>query len=300
MSDDPSIPSDTLSDSVDRTSESLPLSTMGTVPVRSRPLWPLRMALLGPTRRSRPSRQGRTASVTGTAELAAPHQAARPGIGEFAGGDDLLPVDQGGDVAVRTLDEPSRMAGEVGDLFGVKQTEVVVVDDVEIGLSARLDHAPIPKAVELGGIAGETPHRRFQGEAIAAGAVSGPIADEVGGHAGVTDQADVGPPVTEALHRQRVAHHLRQPVIGVASEVQQWQQQELPAVGSKEGVVADLPGIATLASCHRTDAAVGGGLVVEITAKREESVEAATTDLVHGEGTTVVRWVLEDGRPNLW
>lgn len=159
-------------------------------------------------------------------QLGPPYQPARSGIGELAIGEDLLTIHQGGHIAFRPLYESAGPAGKVTDLFGLKQAEAFVIDDVEIGLAAWLDDSSVPESVELGRIMGETSDRCLQVKALASSPISRPVADEVRGHTGVADQSDVCPAIAKTLDRHRITHHLGKPIVRVIPEVQQWQQQE--------------------------------------------------------------------------
>src|SRR5712671_3700995 len=101
-------------------------------------------------------------------------KASWPAVGELTVGDDGLAEHQRFDIAIGPLNEPSRAAGQIPHLLGVVQTQVVQVDEIDVGAPARLQYTAITEAVEVGRIAGEPMHGRLQRDPRAARAVTHP------------------------------------------------------------------------------------------------------------------------------
>ena len=108
------------------------------------------------------------------------------------------------------------------------------------------------------------------------------MGEEVGGHARVADHGGVCAAVAEPLDAHGVEHHVVEPVVGAAPEVEQRAQEELTAVGAEEEVVHDFPRIASSAGGDGCDAPVGRRLVLELVTEGKEVGEELVGHTVEG------------------
>ena len=83
-----------------------------------------------------------------------------------------------------------------------------MVDHVDVADHARLERAPVAEAVQAGGVVGLLLHDPLERQALAPGAVAGPVGEHERGLRGVADHAAVRATVGEAEGRPRVQQHL--------------------------------------------------------------------------------------------
>src|SRR5512143_1089141 len=115
------------------------------------------------------------------------YDATREFVGELAPTGDDATGNDGGEIAIGTLDQPSRAAGQVVGSLGFVQTQCVVVDDVEVAFVAGRDEATIIEPIELRGLTRLLVDDELERESLAACAIARPMRDHRRGNARVAD-----------------------------------------------------------------------------------------------------------------
>ena len=106
------------------------------------------------------------------------------------------------------MDQTSATGRQVVDHLGIDQGQCIEVDDVQIGLVPRRDHASIVEAVQPSGILGHLMHRELEREGGSLGAVATHVGEHIGGHARVTERAAMRAAVREPEYGMRVHNPL--------------------------------------------------------------------------------------------
>src|SRR6185312_4369412 len=134
------------------------------------------------------------------AALCATHQSARARAGGLAATLGHYAGDDGGVVAVDLLHQAATTDRKVVMHLRRMQVQPVVVDHVDVGLEAGGDHAAIVKTDRERGLARLRRHHERDREFLAAGAVAGPVRQQIGREAGVADDAAMRAAVAQARH----------------------------------------------------------------------------------------------------
>ena len=110
-------------------------------------------------------------------------------------------------------------------------------------MSARLpasSDAAVAEAVDVGGGLGLLVDHELERELLAAGAVAGPVGEQVGGERGVADEPAVGAAVGEADRRRRVLEHGADGVVVAVDVAAERAEQQRLAVLLEQPVEHDL------------------------------------------------------------
>src|SRR5690606_11124392 len=151
-------------------------------------------------------------------------------------------ADDGGTVALGTLDHAASVCWQVEHHFRRKNAELVEVDDVDVGFHAGGDHTAIIEAVKTCCVMRLHTDDFFERKARAAFTVAHPMGEHIGREARITDHAAMGATVRKAQHRCRVVHHLFDVIEVEERVVEHWQIDIAAPVFFHEHVIDDFGG----------------------------------------------------------
>ena len=120
------------------------------------------------------------------------------------------------------------------------QVQALQVDQVDVGLQAGAQGAPVVQAEQVGIGLGLLAHHQLDGQALAPAAVAHPVGELVGWPHRIEDQVDVGARVGQADGGVGVGDHLLHDAEGAVHEVGAEQDRELIAIAGGQVVVNGL------------------------------------------------------------
>ena len=165
-------------------------------------------------------------------------------------------------VTTGLLHQTAPTGGQIANDLGAAHGQPVEVDHVEIGPIARRHHPPVAQPVGHGGGAGLLGHQQLEGQALAPGAVPGPMGQQVGGGGGVADGGHVGAAVGQPADGvgvpQHGPHHLQ---VAAAVVLEGVQEQGLAVLGQQQ-IQGQFPRAHPGPSGPTGNGPLGGGLVV--------------------------------------
>ena len=108
-----------------------------------------------------------------------------------------LPVDDGGDIALRMLHQAPAAARKIARNEGAAKAHIEVVDEVDIGAIAGGEDTAIVQPDNAGGAPGHGFHDKWEGQARPTFAVADPMGEHESGIACVADRAHMRAAVAE-------------------------------------------------------------------------------------------------------
>ena len=126
--------------------------------------------------------------------------------------------------------------------------KLVVIDDVDVGLIAGRDHAAIVEPDRKCGFARLRRHHKGDREFFAAGAVAGPVRQQIGRKTGVADDAAMRAAVAQSRHRMRVDQHLACGVEIAVDIIQERHIEHAAALIRQHRLIGEFLGLPSLAA----------------------------------------------------